>query len=348
MFKAIHLSVLMILTGCAASPVAPAPEHRPPHILGTYTLYRVDNAKGRPVGQMTVRSQDGNRFVVGNAEGPDRLHWEGRGELDGDKGHYDWTFKDGRTGRTDIEIDGDGRWRGQVRGAGIDWDYVALPQGSPDLAHPPFPTVKAFRSVRHVRRSFPEKGDPPMAAAAHDFIGAIEVPPKGVCLMDILDQGVGDGEGDAKPTRFVPGIYRVESVRDTSYDHENYSVLFSCMYREGIEPVRWVRGQAHGGGKHGLAIIQANAYARWETLVDAETRKASIKGKEATSADYPIYNRMTDLMQGHHHQMWDELGFRFNKPDRSEGVFIPAPASVDFYFGLDRSGRRVALMCRWH
>jgi hypothetical protein len=51
--------------------------------------------------------------------------WEGEGEFDGRRGYYRWIFTDGKTGRTEIFLDGEGILHGRVRGAGIDWDYQA-------------------------------------------------------------------------------------------------------------------------------------------------------------------------------------------------------------------------------
>lgn len=80
----------------------------------------------RPEGQpdmSPVTSQrinvDGARLLV-SGDG-----WYGEGEFDGRSGYYRWTFTEGRTGRTEIYLDGDGVLHGKVRGSGIDWDYQA-------------------------------------------------------------------------------------------------------------------------------------------------------------------------------------------------------------------------------
>lgn len=79
------------------------------------------------VARMRITGRSKTEFDVGIAEptGDPSVDWTGRGTFKGSSGHYDWTFPDGKTGRTTLSIDADGRLLGQVRGAGIDWDYMA-------------------------------------------------------------------------------------------------------------------------------------------------------------------------------------------------------------------------------
>lgn len=80
----------------------------------------------RPEGQpdaLPVTSQqinmEGSRLMI-SGDG-----WHGEGEFDGRKGYYFWIFTDGKTGRTEIGLDGEGILHGKVRGSGIDWNYQA-------------------------------------------------------------------------------------------------------------------------------------------------------------------------------------------------------------------------------
>src|SRR5262245_20527434 len=74
---------------------------------------------------MKIWNQRGNTFQVGmaNPTGLPAVDWEGRGVIEGDRGHYDWIFGDGKVGRTTFTVDKNGHIHGQVRGSGIDWDY---------------------------------------------------------------------------------------------------------------------------------------------------------------------------------------------------------------------------------
>lgn len=96
------------------------------NITGNYALYQKGNT-GKVVGHMRISGQSGNKFSIGIASptGNPANDWEGEGVIEGSGGYYSWRFKDGKTGRTTFSIDQAGNLHGQVRGSGINWDYVA-------------------------------------------------------------------------------------------------------------------------------------------------------------------------------------------------------------------------------
>jgi hypothetical protein len=110
-----------------AVPVRDRAVQEQPNLVGTYALYRKGDATRTPIAMMAITDQKGGRFVVGIAQltGQPAVDWEGRGTLEGSQGSYDWVFQDGKSGRTTFTLDADGNLHGQVRGSGIDWDYVA-------------------------------------------------------------------------------------------------------------------------------------------------------------------------------------------------------------------------------
>lgn len=83
--------------------------------------------------RMKIWNHVGNKFQVGIADpsGHASIDWEGHGVFDGDRGYYDWIFPDGKSGRTTFTVDKDGALHAQVRGGGIDWDYVGRPWEKP-------------------------------------------------------------------------------------------------------------------------------------------------------------------------------------------------------------------------
>jgi hypothetical protein len=103
------------------------PDHRrlePRNLTGTYSLHYIQGSAS--VATMKIWGQVGSTFLVGAAKptGRPELDWDGRGFIDGDRGYYDWTFRDGKKGRTTFFIDREGNLHGQVRGAGLDWNYI--------------------------------------------------------------------------------------------------------------------------------------------------------------------------------------------------------------------------------
>jgi hypothetical protein len=120
----------------AAVPIPDRPETRRTHpdLVGTYALYARDgDLTAESYTFMKISQQQGSEFVIGIAKptGHAGMDWKGRGIINGKQGHYDWVFPDGKTGRTTITIDADGNLCGQVRGSGIDWDYVAKRREGP-------------------------------------------------------------------------------------------------------------------------------------------------------------------------------------------------------------------------
>jgi hypothetical protein len=127
----IALALFLITTTIASSkparrPFEPEPPRPERNLEGTYGCSYEGSPPGSGVVRLKIWNQRGNSFLVGIAEptGNPTIDWEGRGVLDGERGHYDWTFPDGKQGRTTFTIDKDGHLHGSVRGGGIDWDYV--------------------------------------------------------------------------------------------------------------------------------------------------------------------------------------------------------------------------------
>jgi opacity protein-like surface antigen len=102
-----------------------------PNLVGEYRLLQAGDAVPKTtVGKMSVFAQTGNRFLIGISERSTNPaeNWRGQGILDGSDGYYDWTFSDGKKGRTTFTLDANGNLRGHVLGSGIDWHYVAEKQ----------------------------------------------------------------------------------------------------------------------------------------------------------------------------------------------------------------------------
>jgi hypothetical protein len=118
-----------LITGVIVALVCPvsAPA-RSGDLTGLYELYvQGDEARGI-VGYMRISAQPGNSISASSASasGAPTDEWKGRGAMQGNSGSYSWRFRDGRTGETSFTVDSRGNLRGQVRGSGINWNYVAL------------------------------------------------------------------------------------------------------------------------------------------------------------------------------------------------------------------------------
>jgi predicted Ser/Thr protein kinase len=98
-----------------AAPVQPP---RPAFdITGKWYLRK--EGEGSEVRAWVTFRRTGNRLIaVGDG-------WAAAGEFDGKKGYYSWEFADAKSGKTTLFVDDKGRLHGQVRGSGIDWDYIA-------------------------------------------------------------------------------------------------------------------------------------------------------------------------------------------------------------------------------
>ena len=126
--RVLMIPVLAALSTSLAVPVRERPgPPDPPDLVGTYRLWHPNAYPlGASTAHMKITLQDGNRFTISIAQptGSPGVDWQGHGVIDGKRGHYDWVFPNGWTGRTTITIDADGNLRGQVRGSGIAWDYI--------------------------------------------------------------------------------------------------------------------------------------------------------------------------------------------------------------------------------
>jgi len=99
-------------------------------LSGTYALYQKGKEYKGVAGYMTINQQSGNNFSVGIASptGNPAIDWSGQGSVQGSSGYYSWNFQDGKTGQTTFTIDNNGNLHGQVRGSGVNWDYIARRQ----------------------------------------------------------------------------------------------------------------------------------------------------------------------------------------------------------------------------
>ena len=70
------------------------------------------------VATMTIKQLLTEIKVVGDG-------WTGTGQFDGHRGFYDWRFNDGKSGRTEFYLDQNNELRGQIRGTGINWNFIA-------------------------------------------------------------------------------------------------------------------------------------------------------------------------------------------------------------------------------
>jgi uncharacterized caspase-like protein len=96
--------------------VAP-PELRLQKIIGRWALRRESQPNSRPITSFIVEAGGEGIIVLGDS-------WKGYGNFDGKTGSYHWVFTNGKSGQTTFHMDDDGALHGQVRGAGIDWDYI--------------------------------------------------------------------------------------------------------------------------------------------------------------------------------------------------------------------------------
>jgi RNA polymerase sigma factor (sigma-70 family) len=123
-----------------------APKGDPPNLVGVYSLYSSTNTDASIAATMEIPAQLGGQFLIGDKT----QGWEGRGVIEGKKGYYDWVFTDGKSGRTTFTVDADGNLQGQVRGSGIDWDYVAKRQID-DLASRLLGIHDVASVIKHIR-----------------------------------------------------------------------------------------------------------------------------------------------------------------------------------------------------
>jgi hypothetical protein len=96
-------------------------------LVGTYWLWRAcDYPLLASSATVRIALQDGDRFVLGipYPTGNEATDWVGHGRIDGRRGHFYWTFRDGKLSRATFVIDEEGNLRGQVHGGGIDGDFV--------------------------------------------------------------------------------------------------------------------------------------------------------------------------------------------------------------------------------
>ncbi len=88
-------------------------------LSGTYTLYQLDNPGGAARGEIKIM-QDGQMILI-TGDG-----WRADGKFNGNEGYYNWTFTDGRIGRTELKRNDDGTLNGLVHGSGLNWTYLAV------------------------------------------------------------------------------------------------------------------------------------------------------------------------------------------------------------------------------
>ncbi|HLG42472.1 MAG TPA: HEAT repeat domain-containing protein [Planctomycetota bacterium] len=94
-----------------------------PNLVGTWEMRKESEPQGAATAEIkVVRQKNGRFFVRGVGQS-----WEADGTLEGNKGHYDWRFGNGASGKTVFEIAADGTLRGQVQGEGpeLNWKFIA-------------------------------------------------------------------------------------------------------------------------------------------------------------------------------------------------------------------------------
>lgn len=99
---------------------APILAQKSPLLSGVYDLFVSGSPENRIVAKMEIVTSDTEEFLVrgvGQA-------WTARGKVSASDAYYDWTFSDGKTGRTTFHINEDGTLTGHVRGSGIDWRFT--------------------------------------------------------------------------------------------------------------------------------------------------------------------------------------------------------------------------------
>jgi len=96
---------------------------------------------------MMISEQHGNQFLITITypTGDPTMDWKGSGMVNGNKGYYDWVFKDGKKERTTFRIEKSGNLYGMVCGSGINWDYVA--QQEVKVIQPPNKSEKKGKSL---------------------------------------------------------------------------------------------------------------------------------------------------------------------------------------------------------
>ncbi len=90
-------------------------------ITGVWLLRREGRRHSTPTSWM--RLEQARLRLLSSGDG-----WTGEGEFDGESGYYNWSFADGRTGRTTIRLGENGILYGEVRGSGLDWNFEATRQ----------------------------------------------------------------------------------------------------------------------------------------------------------------------------------------------------------------------------
>ena len=88
------------------------------NLSGNWELRRISPAPDGVV-NMSMTQQGNTIFASGDG-------WRGEGKITGTKGYYNWTFNDGRTGKTSFTYNAefDILVSGKVYGSGIDWAFT--------------------------------------------------------------------------------------------------------------------------------------------------------------------------------------------------------------------------------
>jgi hypothetical protein len=177
--------------------------------------------------------------------------------------------------------------------------------------------------------------------------GVVHVDDEGAYLVDLLADWESPGGYESL---LSPGLYRVVTLREVE-EADNDGQLATCAYREGTSVARWEADpKGYGSDTRCLALITRSALSRWAEAVDRELAQLRQEGGGGlTSAAFPIWNETCEL------GVWlaapgpalRRLGLRFNDPEGGDAVCLPAKLWADVFWGLDASGRRVAMMCGW-
>jgi hypothetical protein len=177
--------------------------------------------------------------------------------------------------------------------------------------------------------------------------GVVHVGDEGAYLIGLLADWESPGGYES---RLCPGPYRVVTLREVG-EADNYGQLATCAYREGAPVARWEADpRRFGTDTRCMALITRPALSRWAEAVDREMAQLRQEGGgRLRSSAFPIWNETCELgvSLAASGPALSRIGLRFNDPGGGDGVCLPAKLWADVFWGLDASGRRVAMMCGW-
>jgi hypothetical protein len=206
----------------------------------------------------------------------------------------------------------------------------------------PLPSIDALVRATHVV----DRDGQSFSTEVH-LHGLVDVGDEGAYLIAPLDDWELPG---GYQSRLSPGLYRVITLRKVA-QAATYGQLATCAYREGASVVHWEADpRRFVTDARCMALITPAALSRWSEVVCREMAQLLQEGEgRLTSSEFSIWNETCELCASFAEPgpSLRGLGLRFNHPDAGDGVCLPARLWADVFWGLDASGRRVAMMCGW-